>query len=178
MPLPLDIREESITALKGLLKLCRCKRLDLRWDRQWDFRLEFLERQLDCNSEHHPVYMLLLFKLFLNTANWFRNNNIFPHIQAYLDDKIPRQDNELLNFFLRLPFYTTFSELCKEKLPELLGVSSSQDYVCRVASDDNVAGLVIADAVAYAAGKHFRGQDTQGMYERVLRRMSVDGQIH
>ena len=139
-----------------------------------DLRLNFLERQYREAIQKHPTYMALLFKFYRDSARWFRKNGILPRLKVWLDDKIPRGDKELVDFFGRFAFYTEFPEIYSKRLGEVVGLDASPDFNCWVSSDREIDGLVIADAIAYAAGVVARGADVDGVYKRALDRMNCD----
>jgi hypothetical protein len=149
------------------------KRKDLRAFNQMDLTLDFTERQFDAASDQEAIYLALLFSLFRSSAQWFHGNGILPVVRAYLDEKLPRTSTELVNFMLRLPFFTTFPKVFENRLGELMGVVPSR-YECEVSTDDEQEGLVVADAIAYAASRVARKDDPTGMYQRALDRMSVE----
>jgi hypothetical protein len=139
-----------------------------------DLRLDFLTRQFEKDSVTFPVYMALLFKLYRDIAQWFRKNQILPKLTVWLDDKIPRAHTELLEFLGRFSIYTEFPEVFSNRLGELLGVDPSPFFTCRVGSDADLDGLVVADAIAYAARRVARGKYKDLFFKKILDRMNTD----
>ena len=141
---------------------------------QYDLRLSSLIRQYERALSSHTIYLALLFRLYRETARWFRKNSIQPLLRTWLDDKLPRQDRELLNFLGRFAIYSEFPEIYGERLSEVLGLAPSMDFECSVSSDRETDGLVIADAIAYATSRVARDDDPGGRYKRAIDRMNVD----
>jgi hypothetical protein len=150
------------------------KRRELGSLAEMDLRLDMTERQFDAVSEREALYLALLFSLLRSAAQWFHDNKILPVVRAYLDEKLPRTSTELLGYMLRLPFFTTFPEVFEGRLGELMGAVPTPGYACEVSTDDEQDGLVIADAIAYAASRVARKDDPNGMYLRVLDRMNAE----
>lgn len=174
----LQINEQAVKDLKATFRTLTLAvdegRGKLRGGKQLDLRISFLERQYSSAVDQHPIYMALLFTLYRDTARWFRRNGILPRLDVRLDDKLRRADRELHNFFGRLSIWTEYPEIYGNRLGALLGVDPSNDFRCEVTSDAEEEGLVVADAIAYAVSMVRRGEDRNGMYQRVLDVMNVE----
>jgi hypothetical protein len=127
-----------------------------------------LERQYRDEVRRNPLYMWMLANIYDQTAKWFREKKIRPRLTAYLDDKIPRESRDLLQFLGRRFIYMAFPEVCRgERLFELFG-GASPDFNCSVRSDAEVDGLILADIVPNAASRVERGGDPDGSFRRLL----------
>ena len=124
--------------------------------------------QIENARDKFPVYTAVLFSLYQLIAQWFRKEMILPVVRAFLDEKLPKAHRELHNFLGRLAFYTEFPEHYAGRLGEILGTDPSRGFCGTVSTDDEIDGLVIADAVAYVVGMVERGQDPDGRFHRIL----------
>lgn len=127
-----------------------------------------LEEQYRAEVDRNPLYVYLLANIYAHMAKWFREKSIRPRLTVYLDDKIPRESRELLQFLGREFIYTTFPEVYGGKrVFELFG-GESPDFNCSVRSDAEVDGLILADIIANAANRVARGDDPDGSFKRLL----------
>jgi hypothetical protein len=139
---------------------------------QFDLHVASLERELESASEKFSVHLGLYFAVLRLTAQWFQQNSILPSVRVYFDEKLPRTAQHLADFLVRFTFGVTFDEVYRDRLGELLGTSPCHELRGEVSTDDEQDGIVIADAVAYAAGRVARGDDATGFYGRLLSRMN------
>jgi hypothetical protein len=126
-----------------------------------------LEAQFRVEVKRNPIYVWLLANVYWHVARWFRPKAIRPRLTVYLDDKIPRGYDALLQFIGRAFIYDEFPEVYGgQKLLDLFG--ASKDFNCAVGSDDEIDGLVLADIIANAASRVARGDDPDGSFRRLL----------
>lgn len=126
---------------------------------QSDHRVKALQGQLRRARKKQPTYLAMLFMLLTTHAAWFRQRHLFPRVEAVLDEgKLRRQDKALLNFVVAISFYGAFPEALPD-WPRRLALGLETGFSCRMSSDQLEPGLVLADAVAYAASRVQRGED-------------------
>lgn len=126
---------------------------------QTDHRVKALQDQLRRAKKKQPTYLAMLFMLLTTHAAWFRQKNFFPRVEVVLDEgKLRKQDKELLNFVVAVAFFGAFPETLPD-WPRRVALGLETGFSCRTGSDLLDPGLVLADAVAYAASRVERGED-------------------
>lgn len=160
--------EDFAGVVEAMPSLIEQTRRNLRGERKYDLRLDFLSRRWAMRGPLYRIYLVVLFHLLRETARWFRSNGIVPRLSLVLDEKLRPEDEDLLTFWLRLALMTEFPEVYAHRLGSVLGVDPCPEFSCRVSTDDAEDGLKIADVIAYAKRRVLLGTDDHGVYSRFL----------
>lgn len=125
------------------------------------------EQLAHADSTNIAAYVVQLAHLLRMTAVWFRRNRILPDLRVVLDQRLPLEDLDLAMFLVRWSVADTFPEIYGTRVSAIW--EPSVRNACRVSTDLECDGLLLADALAYACGRVARHDDDTGKYSAILK---------
>jgi hypothetical protein len=173
-PLTAEDMRDYREVLSGFATWVREMGPRLRGPAALDLRPAFAAERLEASSDADVACLAHWFHRASPAATRLRDRRTLPRMTATIDRRPGLESADVLELLGRLTVYTTYLEVYRLRLGEMVGVSPTPGFRVRSSGDEVSDGLVVADVMATGAGLVACGQDHDGKAARFLARARWD----
>lgn len=120
------------------------------------------EQLAHADSTNLAAYTVQVLHLLRMIVRWLRREGFVPDLRVTFDERLRSADVDLVRFLPRFAVAVEFPEYFGTRLSEVW--AASPENTGTVSSDEACDGLILADAIAFAAGRVVQLRDPEGLY--------------